>query len=55
MPADHRFAGFPAALVVHIVGAAVFALVGAFQFVPRFRRRTWPGTDAPAASSLSPA
>ncbi|MBO0844711.1 MAG: DUF2306 domain-containing protein [Nocardioides sp.] len=39
IPADHRFAGFPGALVVHIVGAAVFALVGAFQFVPRFRRR----------------
>jgi uncharacterized membrane protein len=43
MPADDRFTGFPAALVVHIVGAAVFALIGAFQFVPRFRRhhRTW--------------
>lgn len=43
MPADDRFTGFPTALVVHIVGAAVFALVGAFQFVPRFRRqhRTW--------------
>jgi len=39
MPADARFTGFPTALVVHIVGAAVFALVGAFQFVPRFRRR----------------
>jgi uncharacterized membrane protein len=43
MPADDRFTGFPAALVVHIIGAAVFALVGAFQFVPRFRRhhRAW--------------
>ncbi len=43
IPADDRFTGFPAALVVHIVAAAVFALVGAFQFVPRFRRhhRTW--------------
>jgi uncharacterized membrane protein len=43
IPADDRFTGFPAALVVHIVSAAVFALVGAFQFVPRFRRphRTW--------------
>jgi uncharacterized membrane protein len=43
MPADDRFAGFPAPLVVHIVGAALYALVGAFQFVPRFRRRhlTW--------------
>ena len=43
MPADARFTGFPAALVAHIVGALVYALVGAFQFVPRFRRRhlTW--------------
>ena len=41
MPADHRFAGFPGALVAHIVGAAVFALVGAFQFVPRLRRGGW--------------
>jgi uncharacterized membrane protein len=40
MPADHRFTGFPAALVVHILGAAVFAVVGAFQFVPRFRGHT---------------
>ena len=41
MPADHRFTGSPVALVVHIVGAAVFALVGAFQFVPGLRRRSW--------------
>ena len=41
IPADHRFAGFPVALVAHIVGAAIFALVGAFQFVPRLRRRSW--------------
>jgi uncharacterized membrane protein len=43
IPADDRFTGFPAALVVHIVAVAVFALVGAVQFVPRFRRshRTW--------------
>jgi hypothetical protein len=39
MPADDRFTGFPAALVAHIAGAAVFALVGAFQFVPGIRRR----------------
>ncbi|SFU05291.1 Uncharacterized membrane protein [Geodermatophilus amargosae] len=38
VPADDRFTGFPTALVVHIVGATVFALVGAFQFVPRIRR-----------------
>ena len=39
LPADDRFAGTPVALVVHIVGAAVYALLGAFQFVPRLRRR----------------
>lgn len=43
IPVDDRFTGVPAALVIHIIGASVFALVGAFQFVPRFRRhyRTW--------------
>jgi uncharacterized membrane protein len=43
MPADSRFTGFPAALVIHILGAAVFALMGAFQFVNGIRRqrRTW--------------
>jgi uncharacterized membrane protein len=39
MPADHRFAGFPLPLVVHILGATTYALVGILQFVPRFRRR----------------
>lgn len=39
MPADDRFTGFPTALVTHIAGAAVFALVGMFQFVPGIRRR----------------
>jgi len=43
IPADHRFAELPLPLLVHIVGAAVFVVVGAFQFVPRFRRnhRGW--------------
>jgi uncharacterized membrane protein len=39
IPADDRFAGFPAPVVVHILGAALYAVVGAFQFVPRLRRR----------------
>jgi uncharacterized membrane protein len=39
MPADDRFGAFPVALVVHILGAAVYALLGTLQFVPRFRRR----------------
>lgn len=43
IPADHRYASFPAPLVLHIVGAAIYAVVGVFQFVPRIRRRhrTW--------------
>jgi uncharacterized membrane protein len=41
LPHDDRFTGFPAALVVHIVGAAVFALAGVLQLVPSFRRRHW--------------
>jgi uncharacterized membrane protein YozB (DUF420 family) len=39
MPADDRFPAFPIAVVLHILGAAVYALVGVFQFLPRFRRR----------------
>ena len=39
IPADHRFAGFPLALVLHIVGAATYALFGILQLMPRFRRR----------------
>ena len=43
IPADGRFAGFPAALVLHILGASVFALLGVLQLVPRLRRehRRW--------------
>lgn len=43
MPVDHRFAALPVPLVAHIVGASTYAVVGAFQFVPRFRRnhRGW--------------
>jgi uncharacterized membrane protein len=43
LPPDARFTGFPLALVLHIAGSAVFALMGALQLVPRFRRRrlTW--------------
>jgi len=39
IPADGRFASFPLPLVLHITGATAYAVVGAFQFVPRFRRR----------------
>ena len=39
MPPNSRFDVSPWPVVVHIVSAIVFALVGAFQFVPRLRRR----------------
>lgn len=43
IPADSRFTGLPLALVVHILGATTYTLLGVLQFVPRFRRRhpTW--------------
>jgi len=52
MPADHRFAGFPLPLALHIVGATLYALVGAFQFVPRFGRR-YPGWHRRAGRILA--
>ena len=43
MPVDDRFAGFPAALVIHIAGSACFALLGIGQLITRLRRShpTW--------------
>lgn len=43
IPADQRFADVPLPLVIHIVAAATYLVIGAFQFVPRFRRehRAW--------------
>ena len=43
MPAEPRFEGFPAPVIAHILGAAVYTVLGAFQFVPGFRRkhRVW--------------
>jgi uncharacterized membrane protein len=38
-PANARFFASPLPVVVHIVGAGVYALLGAFQFAPAFRRR----------------
>ena len=39
MPDDARYDASPLPVVVHIVSATVFAVVGAFQFSPRIRRR----------------
>ena len=38
-PANARFFAAPVPVVVHILSAGVFALLGAFQFVPSLRRR----------------
>lgn len=36
-----RFFDMPAPVIIHIIGATVFCLLGAFQFVPSLRRRAW--------------
>lgn len=38
-PANARFLASPAPVVIHIVGAALFAVLGAFQFMNSFRQR----------------
>jgi hypothetical protein len=40
-PANARFFAAPWPVVIHIVGAAVYALVGAFQFLTGWRRRAF--------------
>lgn len=50
IPADARFAASPLPVVVHIVSAAVYALLGALQFAPGFRRR--PGWHRAAGRVL---
>ena len=39
LPSDARYDATPLPVVLHIVCAAVFAILGAFQFAPRLRRR----------------
>jgi uncharacterized membrane protein len=39
MPSNLRIAASPAPLVVHVLGATLYALLGAFQFSARLRRR----------------
>src|SRR4051794_3138526 len=38
-PANARFFAAPLPVVLHILNASVYALLGAFQFAPAFRRR----------------
>lgn len=39
IPADARLTASPLPLIVHIAGAAVYAILGAIQFAPQVRRR----------------
>jgi hypothetical protein len=43
IPAATRFSGSPIPVVLHIVSATLFSVVGAFQFLPALRRgkRSW--------------
>jgi uncharacterized membrane protein len=50
-PANARFFAAPLPVVVHIVSAFVYALLGAFQFAPGFRRR-YPGWHRAAGRLL---
>ncbi|HEX8681385.1 MAG TPA: DUF2306 domain-containing protein [Ardenticatenaceae bacterium] len=50
-PANARFFAAPVPVVVHIVSAAVYAILGAFQFATGFRRR-WPGWHRAAGRLL---
>ena len=40
-PDNARFFADPVPVVLHIVGATLFSVLGAFQFVPSLRRRAW--------------
>ena len=51
MPADTRFSASPLPVVLHILCAAVFAILGPFQFATGFRRR-WPGWHRAAGRLL---
>lgn len=43
IPEAARFTGFPAPVILHIVAAVPFSVLGAFQFLPQLRRgrRSW--------------
>jgi uncharacterized membrane protein len=50
-PANARFFASPVPVVLHIVSASVYAMVGAFQFANGFRRR-WPSWHRAAGRLL---
>lgn len=41
MPANPRVAGFPLPVIIHIVTAFFYSVVGAWQFSPALRRMPW--------------
>ncbi|CRK58991.1 hypothetical protein [Alloactinosynnema sp. L-07] len=43
-PENARFFAMPVPVLVHILGASVFCVLGAFQFVPHLRHRGWHRT-----------
>lgn len=52
-PDNARFFASPLPVVIHIVGASLYALLGAFQFAPGVRRR-WPAWHRTAGKVLVP-
>jgi len=50
-PANARFFASPLPVVLHILSASLFAILGAFQFASGFRRR-WPGWHRAAGRLL---
>ncbi|MGI5268565.1 DUF2306 domain-containing protein [Nonomuraea sp. CA-218870] len=52
-PDNARFLASPVPILLHIVGVTVYTVLGAFQFVPRLRRRK-PGRHRKAGRLLAP-
>ena len=50
-PANARFVASPLPFLIHMIGATLFCILGAFQFVPGFRRRR-PGWHRAAGRVL---
>lgn len=51
-PGDARFLHAPLPIVVHVLFATLYCLLGAFQFTPAFRLR-WPGVHRKAGRILA--
>ncbi|MDA0634782.1 DUF2306 domain-containing protein [Nonomuraea sp. MCN248] len=52
-PDNARFLASPVPILLHIVGVTVYTVLGAFQFVPRLRRRK-PGHHRKAGRLVAP-